>query len=76
MHEVVERRQRTGRNRHRVCFGPAVDDPYELEPIGAFGPYAFVADDEQVALEERHDSKAVIGRVIVLARHHLGMRLV
>src|SRR6266481_7024517 len=31
--EGFERRQRTGRDRHRVCLVPPVDDPHELGPI-------------------------------------------
>ena len=53
-------------------------DPHQLGPIAAFGPNALVAHDKKVAVEERDHrvGKAVIGRMIVPARHHLGPCLV
>ena len=76
--EGFDRRQRAGRDRHRVFLGAVVDDPHQLRPVGAVVAGALVADDQQVALEERHDGvgEAGIGRVVVPARHHLRVRLV
>jgi hypothetical protein len=73
---MVERRQRAPRYRYRVGFSPSVDDPHEIGPVGALGPHALVADDEGIAVEKWYDcvGKAVIGRVVVPARHHTGPR--
>src|SRR5271166_4449272 len=75
-HEILERRQRTGRYRYWIGFGTPVDDPDQFRPVLPLGAGALVADDQQVAVEERDDrvGKAEIGRVVIPARHHLGMR--
>src|SRR5271166_5796934 len=75
-HEILKRRQRTGRYRYRIGFDAPVDDPDELWPVGTLGAGAFVADDQQVAVEERDDGvgKTEIRRVVVPACHHLWMR--
>src|ERR1700756_3945822 len=54
-HEILERRQRTGRDRYRIGLGTPVDDPDELRPVLTLGAGALVADDKQVAVEERDD---------------------
>ena len=76
--ERLDRRQRAGRDRHRVLLGAVVDDPHQLRPVGAVVARRLVADDQQVALEERHDGvrEAGVRRVVVPARHHLRVRLV
>src|SRR5438132_11365400 len=70
--EGLERRQRAGRDRHRVGLMPPVDDPHELGPVAALHAHALVADDVEVAVEERHHGmgKPVIGRMVIPARHH------
>ena len=76
--EAFDRRHRAGRDRHRVLLGAVVDDPHQLRPVDPVIAGAFIADDQQVALEQRHDGvgEAVIRRVVVPARDHLRVRLV
>src|ERR1700730_18095462 len=71
-----ERRQRAGRDRHRIALVPSIDDPHELGPVAPLHAHALVADDVEVAVEERHDGvgEPVIRRMVIPARHHLGMR--
>src|SRR5438034_2986533 len=76
--ECPMRRGRQRADRNRIALHPGIDDPYELGPIDAIVLDAFVADDEQIAIEQRQDGvrESVEGRRILPAADKFWMRLV
>src|SRR5215472_12206070 len=71
-----QRRQRASGDWHRICLEPSIDNPHQFGPIAALHADAFVADDQEVPVEEGHHGvgEAVIGRMVIPARHHHRVR--